>query len=255
LVQAEREGQAYYANAKLAPEDNDPKIFHPSLKIFWTTAGDIVTPAWLNAYRIIRPEEGATTFTADFTLDRGKDLAGRVVDPAGKPLSGVCALGLLPAAGHPSGKAETLSDPQFSVRGLTAGLYRRLLLWHPQRNLAATVLVSAETPEPMTVELKPLATVAGRVLDADRQPRAGAFISYDLTEYPCPFDIRIVPWLKSDAVLTGHDGQFRIAGLPAGLPISIMTRDRQRKDSFYHRIRNVVLTPGETKELGDYVLR
>jgi hypothetical protein len=62
------------------------------------------------------------------------------------------------------------TTPDFTVTGLTEGERRRIVFRHREKKLGAIATFAAGEQGPVTVRLRPYATVTGRVVDADGRP-------------------------------------------------------------------------------------
>ena len=110
-----------------------------------------------NSLAIIRPPvelmfDSQGVFTQDMVVVRGRDIQGIVLDPEGRPITGVFATGLSslnPAVNH------RLADERFTVRCASPDVPRRLQFIHHARNLRAEVEVEPNFQGQLTVHLKP----------------------------------------------------------------------------------------------------
>src|SRR5262249_36882953 len=142
---------AEFAPARVEAADRTPEIYEADQDMFRTIGGrGYRSVGSLNAYRVIRPDAGTTELTADFTLDPGRQVGGRVVDPDGKPVDGIGVIGLFR-----SGKfARRLDGAEFSARALRPDRPRSVLFWDRERKLAALAKLRGDEEGPLTVKLK-----------------------------------------------------------------------------------------------------
>lgn len=237
----------HFTQARLAPEDQDPKVFDKAGGLFLTYGGDLHSPELVNAYRIIRPAAEATDLTVDLRLDSGKRRVGRVLDPEGKPLAGVQVLGLFA-----QGRREPLASPAFEAVALDPERPRRLLFLHFERKLAGSIVLRGDEVEPVIVKLQPCAAVTGRILDAEGKPVAGVQVIFQLmNERLLSAEYSNLMKSKSKTIQTDTEGRFRVEGIPAGMSIFFGAFDKQRPTYFTHLVKKLTLSPGQIKELGD----
>jgi hypothetical protein len=195
-----------------------------------------------HAYRIIEPDEKTETYTCDFHLDRGQDLAGTLVDPDGKPVAGARAGGL-----NPLGESIALTGSAFTARALHPTAPREVSFLHKGRKLAGHRVVSGKDKGPLRIDLVPWASVTGRILDEDGKPVSGAHVR---VYYPDD----TVRWL-SEAVLgevpVDNEGRFRVEGLIPGLEFGVGFRKGPNFLDAGERTRKLTVESGRTKDLGD----
>jgi len=226
-------------------EDRNPAIYRSEGEVFMTVGlGDIFPMSDLHAYRLIRPSADATALTADFALDPGVRRRGRLLDPDGQPLTGVEAFNL-PAR---SAWKTVLPGAEFTAEALNPARQRRLLFWHRERKLAGTVVLRGTEPEPVTVTLQPLAALTGRAVRKNGEPLAGYAVEYGAwPELEWPGSRKD---FEREPILTDKDGRFRVADLPAGVPLHLAILVSKTRYAFIYR-QKIVLEPGATKDLGN----
>jgi RNA polymerase sigma factor (sigma-70 family) len=234
-----------YTQPAAAKEDRSPAFYHAGAETFLTLGlGDIHPLPHLHAYRLIYPAAEATALTADFSLDPGSRRRGRLLDPEGKPLSGATVFNLKP----PSAWEDPISSAEFTAEALSPVRPRRLLFWHAERRLAGTVVLRGDEPEPVTVRLQPLAALTGRVVRKNGEPLAGYGIEYSAwpeVEWPASPKGR-----RQEPILTDQEGRFRVADLPAGVPLQLNVIQPKTRFAMVSRQR-IILEPDKTKDLGN----
>jgi RNA polymerase sigma factor (sigma-70 family) len=183
---------------------------------------------------LINPAEKDETLTRDVALQPAQPLRGKVVGPDGKPVAGVTTYHLAPGI-----LSQPLADSTFTVEGLNPRRTRHLLFIDKEKQHGAFVAVKGEVKEPLTVRLEPCGSVAGRLLDQDGEPAAGAVVRLDPES---------VPDAGSPKVKTDRQGRFRIDGLLPGEKYQA----RLGPPPFGQYLSSsFTLKPGETKDLGD----
>jgi len=172
----------------------------------------------------VRP--GATTELGPVELDPGATLAGRVVDPGGRPVPGAEVEWLegdrwLDNARRflrPERRRTTTTDEagRFVLRGLPPG--------HAALRVAAAGFVPVRVPvspgaewnrQPLPVRLEPGGALEGVATDEDGSPLAGARVGIVAT------DPRHDPWRIA---MVGEDGRYRFDDLPAGTVYAVVYR-------------------------------
>jgi RNA polymerase sigma factor (sigma-70 family) len=244
FVQAEDRARGY-TQPVVSKEDKGKDIYDERAEVFLTRGlGDIFPMPNLHAYRLVRPAVGATDLTADFTLVPGVERRGRLVDPDGRELKGAEAMNL----SQRGDGTVRLPGAEFTVEALNPARQRRLLFWHHGRKLAGTIVLRGDEPEPVTVTLRPLATLTGRALRKNGEPLIGFSVEpsgWPEVEWPSHRERG-----ERQQVLTDKEGRFRIPDLPAGMPLSIhVTKSGTGYSAIYRE--KIVLEPGKTKDLGE----
>jgi hypothetical protein len=183
------------------------------------------------AVALINPEKDAAGVDLTLELDPGETKVLRFVDPEGNPLAGVK---------WKEAQEESWSDPlpgaERSISGVGRGLTRLQMLRHEGKQVAAVVAVKPDTPTPMTVTLKPWATLSGKLANGD--PRLFAnMVLYGLQDY----------------VSTDKDGRFTIEKLPPDHTFEVWVG----RDTLLlgHFTNPVTAKPGERLDLGNIKLK
>jgi protocatechuate 3,4-dioxygenase beta subunit len=210
-----------------------------------------------NAYKIIDVPAGAEDFKVDLVMTRGLTLKGRVVDPDGKPVTGVRCHGLSSTWGF----IKTLPDATFEVHGLEPGHPRQLGFAHKERRLVGAVIIKDEdlkSEAPLEIRLGPPGSVKGRLVDEDGLPLAGATLSVMTVELN---GIDNLPpghgalWPDDETFTAGADGRFEVVGLKPGakcfIGVNYKTRPNVRVDTGQVFRGIAVERLGEVRELGD----
>jgi hypothetical protein len=189
---------------------------------------------------LLEPGEKEEALERDVALEKPQERKGRVIDPDGRPLTGVRVCGL---ARH---EVETLEGDEFTVRGINPRGNRSLVFYHKDKNLGFYLKdLRGEAPGPLTVKLQPCGSVSGRVIDQDGLPVAGLR----------PYIVGRGLGYLSDAgglgqrVTTDKDGRFRAEGLVPGQEYWVYEWDDS--PSFPRVFAPVVVEPGKHKDIGD----
>src|SRR5262249_20785374 len=135
-------------------------------------AGGIEFLAIENAVKVLDLKENEEA-KVELFAERG--VTGRVLvqDADGKPLAGAWVAGL--ADSWPV--TYKLPEPTATVYALNPEKPRTLAVVHPEKQLGGTATIRGDEKEPVVVKLGPLGKVAGRLLDTEGNPFAGAEVS------------------------------------------------------------------------------
>jgi hypothetical protein len=189
----------------------------------------------------IDPPAGTTELKFDIPLDSGRSLVGTIVGPDGKPLAGAQVQGL---DDFPSWTLKPLESPQFELHALPPDASRFLFFYHRGRKLAGLLEVKATDMGPLVAKLQPCGAASGRLIDDAGVPVSGVeLIAYKRNEKVEKY----VPSLP-DRPEPGKDGRFQLEGLIPGERYEFWAFRRGRNAT---AIENLIVKPGETKELGD----
>jgi RNA polymerase sigma factor (sigma-70 family) len=221
------------------------------------------------AFATIEPKADDEPVKVDFVLDTGGVVKGRVVDPEGNTLSGVLPSGLR----HDwfFGPESKLTSAEFTALGLDPKQPRLLCFAHWDKKLAGSVVVRGDEKGPITVKLSPWGSVCGRLLDADGKPIKNATLWF--TEVPplkpgqpraLDVGVHVVErsgYKPSPDPRTDEEGRFAAEGLVPGLKYNLVLPDTDGAFDFDQikwkglLFSDLVLKPGETKDLGDVKLQ
>jgi hypothetical protein len=185
-------------------------------------------------HRVVRvdPKEGATTLEQDFVLDRGIAIAGKLVDPDGRPVNRASAFGL-----HALSFSDDVDARGFTATGLERDRPRRVWFLNAERTLGRVLTLPGEERGPLTVTLQPCGTVVGRVTDGQGCPRPNVGVSSSVQLRPIG--------LAHQQTRTDADGRFRITGLLPGLSYGLGVEYASEG------MTDLTVRSGEVKDLGD----
>ena len=196
----------------------------------------------------IDPKPGDESVVTDIELDRGRTLQGTIVGPGGESVPGARIMG---EGDHfQSWSRKPLPSATFEVHGLGSDRKRGLLFWHKEKNLAASYVVKPGEIGPLTIKLEPAGSLNGRLVDDDGRPRAGVQMTCNR-----PYegeDSRFASGSLPDPIQTDADGRFHASGLVPGLKYSLSSWKGRMMTG--DAIKDVVVKPGEVKDLGDVKL-
>jgi RNA polymerase sigma factor (sigma-70 family) len=252
---ANQDGQ--FVRAHLRKEDKGKGI--GSLK---DKEASMIPMEAFQAYKIVEVPADAKDFSVDLELVRGLSRKGTVVDPDGKPISGVHCSGL-----NPGWEAvQVLAGDTFEAKGLAPAFPRRIFFAHQGRKLTGLIdLPGDPSPNlaPVEVRLHPAGTVKGRFVDEDGLPLAGVQIKVvtldldNLAMSTLPGRAKM-NWPADEVFTTDADGKFQIVGFfPDAESVIGIVRDG-RPDRRYQRnlaLRNLKLGPGEVRDIGTVTMK
>ena len=173
----------------------------------------------------------------DVTLDPGQTFKGTVLDPDGKPLAGARAYGL---SGWGGWDRAVLEKADFTVQAFNLKRPRPVVFQHLDKGLVGILASPKKKTDKVTVKLQPGATVTGRLVDVDGQPRAN--VELDLT-FRGPKDYAWAQYFPNK-IKTDEAGRFKLNALLPGYRFDL----RDPNGWFYF---GETLRSGETEDLGD----
>lgn len=191
--------------------------------------------------RQIDPAEDATSFTCDFELDAGQQIAGRVVGPDGSAVTNFSALGEVVKDGF----WKRHADGRFAVQGYDGQGPRQLFFKSTDESLIGQLRVEGTAPDELVVKLQPAVRVTGRLIESETSLPAERYSLYCDSSSRGPF--RIDRNCRAD-----DEGRFEINGLLAGLTYQISTANAHfssGKNDF--SIDLTEAKPGDVIDLGD----
>jgi len=197
----------------------------------------------INCSAIVRidPAKGVDSVTRDMTLDRGWTFLGTVLGPDGKPLAGARGFGLF---GWDRSTDEDLKSAEFAVSQFNARQPRTVLFRRLENGLIGVANPPRNNGGSITVKMQRGATVMGRLVDPEGQPRAG---------------VKLDVWFRwkqkegwqkyfPESIKTDRDGRFRIEGLFPGCGFRLSDPMDERRGT---QLSGDALHSGQTTDLGD----
>jgi RNA polymerase sigma factor (sigma-70 family) len=212
---------------------------------FSATDGHIIPLFSLSGYRIIdpKPEDEVVDVTIEF--DRGKTVSGKLVDAAGRPATGVTAYKLTACYDYP----QKLKDGTFTAVALDPAHPRTVLFADLDKKLAASVELKGDEKD-VTLKLQPWGKLAGRLLDADGRPVAGANVSVVAKQNMKHMAFQTA--LRELPAATDADGKFAL-DVPAGPAEYLLSFNRKNMfldTGFRPTMPGHMVKPGETIDVG-----
>jgi RNA polymerase sigma factor (sigma-70 family) len=193
----------------------------------------------------IEPATGARSVKRDLTLDPGRTFKGRVLGPDGRPLAGAWGIGLTSQVIFLERDFEVMKTAEFTVSGYNPHRPRPLLFQHPETGLVGVAQPPQNEGDSITVQLRPGATVEGRLVNPDGRARPGVELGI-LRRHKEPAQPNAVIYFPTRSQ-TDQQGRFRINGL---LPEHEFILHEGKGE----RPLGEGLRSGETKDLGDVTI-
>jgi RNA polymerase sigma factor (sigma-70 family) len=187
----------------------------------------------------INPAADAKALKHDIALEPGDTIRGKVLGPDGKPLTGVWGFGVV-GRGYWSGP---LKSEEFSVTTFNRERPRPVLFVHPEKNLAAALIVPRDKKAEVSVKLEPAGALVGRLVDSKGKPPPGVILNVSFLLELRSFE---VTHHHPADVTTDDQGRFRIPCVMPGYEYLIYDAAGQRQVASGH-----VDQAGQTKDLGD----
>jgi hypothetical protein len=224
--------------------------------------GSMIPMEAFQAYKIVDVPADAKEFSVDLELVRGLSRKGKVVDPDGKPITGIVCSGLDPVFWR---AFQVLEGATFEAKGLDPEFPRPILFAHQGRKLTGRIDLQGDpSPNlaPVEVRLHPAGTVKGRFVDEDGLPLAGVRIGLatnDFVNRTMPTAGRTATiWPADEVFTTDADGRFEVVGFFPGAKAGIgIVRDGRpdRRYQLNKALYNLILGPGEVRDIGTVTMK
>jgi hypothetical protein len=208
----------------------------------FTTDPYICAAPLFNTVLQINPGKSTVLFVQDISLDPGKTVTGKLVDPEGRPVEGVNIDGVWGLSVH----IQDLPTAEFRLPTINPKHPKPYFFTHRNKKLGAAVLFQGDEKMPVTVRLRRCGTLIGRLVDEDGQPRAGVHLTGNIREG----QLNITEgWFGFINSTTEKDGRFQIDGVIPGVKVGLST---QKGASITGQVvEEISLKAGESKDLGD----
>jgi RNA polymerase sigma factor (sigma-70 family) len=193
----------------------------------------------------IDPATSARSVKRDLTLDPGWTFKGRVLGPDGRPLAGAWGIGLTARMIFLDRDFEVLKTAEFTVSSYNPHRPRPLLFQHPEKGLVGVAQPPKNEGDSIIVQLRPGATVEGRLVDPNGRARPGVELGI-YRRYKEPAQPDAVKYFPTRSK-TDQQGRFRIKGLLPEQEFTLYDEKGERR-------LGEGLRSGETKDLGDVTI-
>ena len=231
--------------------------------VAFDTAPHSVIAANYNRLVEVSTQLGTAPQPIRIELDPGATVPIVVHDERGQAVNGFRVFGQ---------KALTFNWLEFRgntvlAEGLHESTSRDVLIWKPETNQAGSIRIEGPAPkEPQIVTLRPAGVIRGRIVDKEGNPREG--IRIESFRFGVFRDSREdLAGNEQGTLVTDEDGRFEIRGLCPSVaysaravgPASMSEMWRSMAESGGPMVRygvanifkDVAVTPGESKDLGD----
>jgi RNA polymerase sigma factor (sigma-70 family) len=206
-----------------------------------TSPYHLTHPTNYHALARVDPAKDGPTATRNVVLDPGETIKGALVGPDGKPVAGARGYGLTRDHGWERAPLETAD---FTIHNYNLRRPRAVLFRHVEKGLVGVMDPPKDAGQVVTVRLQPGATVTGRLLDTDGQPRPNVELDVSMQVSTDTWGGYSLPTkVKTDA-----DGRFRVETLLPGYRYTLY--DRGGRLEFGDGLKS-----GEVKDLGDVRLK
>jgi RNA polymerase sigma factor (sigma-70 family) len=203
----------------------------------------IVSVEWTNTLAGLDLAPGKREATCDLALDPGTTLEGRIVDPQGKPVTGV----RIERVGGPSDVKSVVGPTgRFTLSCVDPKRPRTYFFRHEKRKLGAVAMFKGDKVEAVTVTLQPYGALTGRFVDADGGPLAGYQVHGRLEGNQLGFKLGQLGFFHATADKAGRFRAEFLAGVRVG---GYVTTDRGRRTDKW--LEKITLQPGKVHDLGD----
>ncbi len=186
---------------------------------------------------LVNPPADSKPLALDFAVERAPNVKVTVLGPGGKPVTGVTG-----------DNAEATPDSSvFSISRLNPMRPRRVTFAQPDKHLVGFLMARGDEPERPSVTLQPWGAISGRLVNAQGKPRP--HVKFQTKDWQAiVFDpvYGMVPGGTTDG-----EGRFRVDALVPGQKYAAIVIGLNSGDEFGSLFEDIVLKPGETKDLGD----
>jgi hypothetical protein len=194
-----------------------------------------------HAYRMIDPPKDARVLDVTLEVPRVPSRVVRFGGPDGDGLSGLHVHGLVD-----SWMMVILDGSEAEVIRLEPATARQVTAFSADKKLGIKVGVVAD-PQPMTVQLQPVATIKGRIVDENGKPLTALLSAAEVPFGVDTTEIGFISQSRCDA-----EGRFEIVPLLAGQRYTAKIRGGiSDTEEWGKAFENVVLRPGEVRDFGD----
>jgi RNA polymerase sigma factor (sigma-70 family) len=247
------EGDIAYSRYKPpVPDPKYPKYFSTKKGqegAFYGLGGGI-TPIQGSFCKVLEIEPGARLVKQDIVLERASALPVRVVDSAGRPVSGTWVTGIGPENWH---RPVRIAKDTCSAYHLQPGKARLLVFHDPVRKLFGVLRLKGDEKEKVVVKLGPAGSVKGRIVGEDGRPLAGATVRLHHRERTAEEMHEHVH--RAIVVETDADGKFRMDEVVPGVTFGLWFTRGRRSFEPADKLEGRMARPGKVLDLGNVKVR
>ncbi len=206
-----------------------------------------------NSCKVLDIKPGTAVVHQDLVLERASILEVKIQDAEGRPVSGVWATDF---ASHPYIGPLEIEESTCPVYGLEGRKPRMLIFYEPKRKIIGSRKLQGDEKPPLTVQLGPMASLKGRLLDADGKALVGVAVKLLYREGEANKLHRLTHDAKQNGI-TDEQGAFAIGELIPELKFDLsFQRGKQRLDRETKPAEAAIQVPsGECRDLGAMKLK
>lgn len=141
-------------------EDRNWPAFH--------SFGGGISPVQGKFCKVLEIKPGTAIVHQDANLRRARVLSVKIEDAENRPVRGVWATGIGPIR-HPPVRID---EDSCSAYGVQAGKSRHMVFFHAERKIDCALTLTGSEKQPIVVELRPMGSVKGLLLDPEGKPLA-----------------------------------------------------------------------------------
>ena len=222
---------------------------YPGNSTLLMTRPAAIFPLGFNFLASVDPADATESEELNIQLQAAPAIAVRLVDPDGQPLSGVSMNDYTQSNGFTISDSSDLTSDVYRVRNYLGTQPRRLVAWHPERNLAGQLVIRERPDGDLTFQLQPAGTIRGRVVHDDGRPRPVRFIR-SLVDAAPELDSGVLAG-TAEMLSTNADGEFEFQWIVPGLTYNLPATHPTAGNFLGVLLDDVTLEAGETRDLGD----
>lgn len=209
----------------------------------------------------VRPIAGQATIRVDMPLVASKPVTIRVVDADGKPVSEFAVYGANERWGW-----QDKETTEFQVEDMLPKERRKIFVFQREGNLGGGAIVNYDEKQTVEVKLIKAGSVSGRLVDVAGEPITDATLTADYEKLMK--DDSTAMWANGIDLIANptnipvdKKGRFKLDGLIPGWTYHAhASAPRKYKGNVTdfiigNPLEGVKIEPGETKELGDLIVR
>ncbi len=203
-----------------------------------------LTTSQFQGITFINPPTDAKDIEVEVLVEKGVSVEVRVDGPDGPIVGPISVNGVTEMLD----RKRMFAKPTFAVQGLSSGHPRTVVVGDQPSQLAKAFVVAAEDGPSIDVKLEPSASITGKVLADDEN-----LIERLLIWPNGKFESKgIKTGFQTPMVAVDKEGQFRIDGLPSNVVYDLQVEENRGFEiGIGHLVKDLKLTPGETKDLGE----
>jgi RNA polymerase sigma factor (sigma-70 family) len=173
--------------------------------------------------KVLEIKPGTATVHQDAVLRRASFLTVKIEDAEGRPVRGAWATGI-GTTGH---SPVQILEASCSAYGVKAGTPRHMVFIHTERKIAGTLTLTGNENQPAVVQLRPMGSIKGRLLDRDGKPLAGVAVDLYYSDARAYFVHEAL--YGTGQVVTDADGAFALDNVVGELKFHLSFQRRKQR--------------------------